>query len=256
MPTVKNIYILYEKGLDVLASHVQDALEQMLSCFPRYKDNYPIEILGDWKSDNYSTQRKDGSIMLNAFESAEWYIHRARHKANLDNRWQKGRQISAEQLWHDLNDDPYAQKTPQWKLFITKYDMYLPKMPYCMGVTKEDSFSVISTARFLEKDNQLDLENFKTYIMHEFGHIIHLVPQGRVHTEDNLGPQCTNYGCVMRKISTLDSEDITQIRRDRKRYNFSLCCQDCLKAGNAFFAKQQKEYNIAHNIKEPKKYLL
>ena len=171
---IRNIFIQYESGLEALRPHLEDAVGQMMDCFPRHKANYPIKTLGNWQSENAKTMLPNGNYQLEPWESVEWYIGRAKIKAMQQGRWQSRGQISINQLWEDLSSDPYCKKIPQWSVFVTKHDLYADGLNFCLGVSKENAFSIISTARFIDSNNVLDVEGFKTVVMHEFGHLIGL----------------------------------------------------------------------------------
>lgn len=241
---IKNIFIVYEKGLEPLKPHLEDAINQMMDCFPQHKTNYPIKTLGNWQNENAKQRLPDGSVCLKPWESVEWYIGRAKVKAIQQNRWQTKKQISIDQLWEDLSSDPYCKKIPQWSILITKHDLYADGLNFCLGVSKENAFSIVSTARFLDQNNHLDIEGFKTVVMHEFGHLIGLTHEGRTNTSQQLGSHCINDGCIMQQRMDGDFHDITQARLTNKRlYNLPPICSDCIKSGENFFARQQAMYD-------------
>jgi len=233
MPIIKTIHVCYEEGLDVLAPYIKEALEDVMACFPRYKDKYPIKILGNWYN-------KEGP-----HESVGWYIKNAKKRAITEGRMN---QISTDQYMEDMASDPWVKKIPQWQILITKQDLYGHGVNWCLGRSEEDQGCIVSTARFL-RENEFDLEDFKTVLMHEFGHIISLTNEQRVHTEEQAGPHCTNTGCIMQQRMDGNFKDITQIRLAAKRlYGLPPICQDCINEGNKFFARQEVIYNKIHGI--------
>ncbi|MBR2299094.1 MAG: hypothetical protein IJ870_00785 [Alphaproteobacteria bacterium] len=236
MPTIKNIYVLYEQGMDVLAPHLKDALGEMMDCFPEFKANYPIKILGNWSNGR------------GHHESVEWYIKTAQLRSQQEGRFQRTGQISIEQLADDFISDPYTKTIPQWQILVTKKDLYARGLNYCLGYSQENAFSIVSTARFI-KGNEFDLEGFKTVLMHEFGHCIGLAKEGRAHTEENLGSHCTNTGCIMQQRADGDFRDLTRFRLEAKRlYGLPPICGDCIKDGKKFFTRQQIIYNHTHGL--------
>lgn len=246
---IRNIYILYESGLEVLKPHLEDAIKQMMDCFPQHKANYPITTLGNWQSSDFKEVLPNGNICLKPYESVEWYIGRAKIKAMQQNRWQTRGQISIEQLWDDLSSDPYCKKIPQWSLLVTKHDLYADKLNFCLGVSKENAFSIVSTARFIDRNNRLDVEGLKTIVMHEFGHLIGLTHEGRANTTEQLGIHCTNDGCIMQQRMDGDFREITTARLTAKQlYGLPPICSDCIASGEKFFARQQTIYNYTHGL--------
>ena len=256
MPTIRNIFLLYEQGLEPLKPHISAAVDEMMDCFPEHKADYPITMLGTWRSDKYAYTNQRGNIVLRPYESVDWYIENARLAAVHEGRWQTRGQISATQLCQDLIDDPYRAQIPQWSVLITKHDLYghipdqfgrLRKLNYCLGISQENKFSIISTARFLNADNSLNIEGFKTVVMHEFGHLIGLTYEGRANTNEELGSHCINDGCIMQQRMDGDYSFLTRFRLEAKRrYNLPPICGDCIDAGNRFFARQRAAYNLTH----------
>ena len=244
---IRNIFILYEKGMEPLRPHLEDAVKQIMDCFPRHKSNYPIKTLGNWRSEKSTATLPNGNILLEPWESGEWYIGRAKLKAMDQGRWQTKRQISINQLWDDMSSDPYCKKIPQWSILVTKHDLYADGLNFCLGVSKENAFSIVSTARCLNRDNTLNVEGLKTIVMHEFGHLIGLTREGRVNTANQLGSHCSNDGCIMQQRMDGDFRDITATRLELKRqYGLPPICNDCIDSGESFFARQQAIYECTH----------
>lgn len=258
MPTIRNIFLLYEKGLEPLGPHIKSAVQEMMDCFPEHKADYPITLLGNWRSEKYTYTNHYGGTNLRPYESVDWYIERARQAAAHEGRWQTRGQISATQLCQDLTDDPYRSQIPQWSVLITKHDLYghtlnqfgqMQRLNYCLGISHENKFSIISTARFLNPDNSLNIEGFKTVVMHEFGHLIGLTREGRVNTNEELGSHCTNTGCIMQQRMNGDFSYLTRFRLEAKRlYGLPPICGDCIDEGKKFFARQRIAYNRTHGI--------
>lgn len=244
---IRDIFILYERGLDVLKPHLEDAVKQIMDCFPRHKANYPIKTLGNWQSEKATKILPNGNVLLEPWESVEWYIGRAKVKAMEQGRWQTRGQISINQLWDDMSSDPYCKKIPQWSILVTKHDLYADGLNFCLGVSKENAFSIVSTARCLNRDNTLNVEGLKTLVMHEFGHLIGLTHEGRVNTSEQLGSHCTNDGCIMQQRMDGDFRDITRVRLAAKQqYGLPPICSDCIDCGEKFFERQQMIYDYTH----------
>lgn len=253
MPTIRNIFLLYEQGLEPLGPHIKAAVSEMMDCFPQYKDDYPIKLLGNWRSEKYAYTTQYGNTLLRPYESVDWYIDQAKQRAIREGRWQMRGQISIDKLCDDLTDDPYRSQIPQWSVLITKHDLYghtynsagqKQRLNFCLGVSHEDKFSIISTARFIDRNNQLNIEGFKTVVMHEFGHLIGLTKEGRAHTNQQLGAHCINDGCIMQQRMDGDYTILTRQRLEAKRrYGAPPICGDCIDEGNKFFARQRMVYN-------------
>ena len=246
MSEVRNIFILCEEGLEALAPHIKDALEEVMSYFPKHKDDYPIKILGNWKNKGYKRINEEGHEVLVPYESMDWYIARAKRCSKNEGRFQKTGQISINQLCSDLISDPYTKTIPQWSVFVTKHDLYATGMNYCLGFSQENKFAIVSTARFVDENNKLDLENFKTVLMHEFGHLIGLTNKKRVHTQELLGAHCTNDGCIMQQRMNGDYTDLTKARLKRRHLGKPPICDDCIVEGHKFFVRQKLAYNLIH----------
>ena len=246
MSRIKDIYITHEKGLELLAPYVQEAVEDLMGAFPAHKNDYPIKNLGNWQSAQARTCR-NGSVILNPYESIDWYIERAKLRPSAEGRWESRRQISIDQLYCDLEQDKYARQIPQLSLLITSKDLYgtAPDgrlLNFCLGVSKEDAFSIISVRRFLDENNRLDIEGFKTVVMHEFGHVLGLTENGRVNSHECLGAHCLNDGCIMQQRLDGDFREITRVRLARKMCGQPPICSDCIREGNRYFQNQMIKF--------------
>lgn len=250
---VKTIYITHQKGMERLAPYIIQAIQEVMASFPkakRYDELFPIVNLGDWKSNNYLSV-ENGQIIYEPYESIQWYIERAKLKAIKDRRWYEQGQISIDQLYQDLYDDPFAKKIPQFSLLVTSYDLY-GKGPdgnllnFCNGVTNEGHFAIISTNRLMNNDGSLNIDRFQTIVMHEFGHLIGLTPEGRKNTYEQLGTHCSN-GDIMAQDMSGTSIIMTQNRLRRKRMGLPPICSDCIEAGCRFLDNEIYQYMIRHN---------
>lgn len=246
MPPIRNIFIVHQKGMEELVPFVEEAIKEMMDCFPQYKQYLPIKNLGDWKSDNaYSMQ--DGKLVPRPYESMEWYLERAKQKAKMDGRWQTRGQINIAQMVEDLSNDPYAKKIPQWGIYLTMHDLYGGSANnFCLGFTRPDAFSIISARRFLDSNNHLDVDSFQTVVAHEFGHILGLTEGNRPNIEEALGPHCTDPDCIMQQKMDGDYKEITGRRLSRRQAGLPPICSDCINEGRRtlfkLYAKHEKNF--------------
>lgn len=242
---VKQIYVTHQEGLEVLAPYIVEAIAEVMDSFPsgkRYKEYFPITNLGNWK----------GNGDANApYNSIQWYIERAKQKAIQQGRWQERGQISIDQLYYDLSNDPYAKKIPQYSILITKHDLYGTSggqlLNFCNGVTKEGNFAIVSTARFIDRNNRLDIDRFQTVVMHEFGHLIGLTPNGRRNSYEQLGTHCAN-GDIMEQDMTGTGIAMTQNRLRRKSMGLPPICPDCIDAGCRFLDREIYDFMMRSNL--------
>ena len=247
--TVKNIYLTCEDGAEALMPMVQEAISEVMACFPEYQPHFPVTTLANWKENNYRTVR-NGHIVLEPYKSIDWYIRRARDKSEQQGRWRPGReQLSIDQLCQDLEADPYSKKIPQYSLLITTHDLYGTLsngqlLNFCNGVTHEGKFAIISASRFVE-GGVLDVERFKTVVMHEFGHLIGLTPNGRRNSYQQLGTHCSN-GDIMEQDMSGTGRAMTINRLERKRRGLPPICTDCVAAGKEFFNREIQKHNAKY----------
>ena len=100
--------------------------------------------------------------------------------------------------------------------------------------------------------NIVDRENFKTVLMHEFGHVIGLTYEGRENSADIYGTHCTDEDglCIMQQRVDGNFSDITRARLALKRENLPPICSDCIKAGNRFFANERQQSNVNKIVRQ------
>jgi len=241
----RDIFITCERGMELVAPIAEAGLKELMECFPQYKDAYPIINIQNWRS-NQATYNENGHIIYRPHESIDWYIMRAQLKAREQGRWNETRkQLSIDQLCHDLSKDPYREKYPQLSILLLKHDLYGTQsngqlLNYCLGVGMEYKFCIVSAARFIDNDGRLNTEAFKTVLMHEFGHVLGLTESGRANTEENLGSHCLDELCIMRQRVNGDFTDVTQARLFAKAKGIPPICDDCIELGNA---KLQRDYD-------------
>lgn len=254
---VRDIYITCEKGLEAVTPLAVQGVSEMMACFPQYEKMYPVSNLKNWQSDDALVIR-DGQTFLEPYESIRWYIERAKLQAKLDNRYNRG-QICLNTIMNDLANDPYRQKIPQLSILLVKHDLYARRsdntlLNYALGIGSENGFCVVSTARFLDENGCLKQEEFKTVLMHEFGHVIGLTPSNRKNSEENLGTHCLDEYCIMQQRANGDFRDVTQMRMAMKENNLPPICDDCIEAGNKYFKNDltrhflmQRQNNTYHD---------
>lgn len=244
MPTIKNIFIIHQEGMESLVPYVESALNEVMNCFPHYKEYFPITNLGNWKSD-YAYARRNGALFLQPYESMEWYLERAKRKAIEEGRFQSRGQINAERMFKDLQNDPYRDQIPQWSINLTMHDLYAGAASnFCLGITHPDAYSIISTSRFaINNRSQMGLENFLTVVQHEFGHILRVTEGGRPNVYESLGEHCSTPGCIMQQRLNGDFTDLTIARLERKARGKPPICSCCMAQGrkNLFRLYAQNE---------------
>ena len=244
MPTIKNIFIVHQEGMEALVPYVKSALNDVMNCFPQYKEYFPIINLGNWKSDHAYVQR-NGELLLKPYESMEWYLSRAKRKAIEEGRFQSRGQINVERMFEDLQNDPYRSQIPQWSINLTKHDLYGGAAAnFCLGVTNPDAYSIISTSRFaINNRSQMGLENFLTTVQHEFGHILGVTERERPNVYDSLGRHCSTPGCIMQQRLDGNVTDLTKARLERKTRGEAPICSCCIMQGrkNLFRLYAQNE---------------
>ena len=72
MSRIKDIYITHEKGLELLAPYVQEAVEDLMGAFPAHKNDYPIKNLGNWQSAQARTCRNGSSVFRRWRNVTRW----------------------------------------------------------------------------------------------------------------------------------------------------------------------------------------
>lgn len=240
--TIRNIFIIHQRGMEHLVPYVKAALNDVMDCFSQYKQYFPIINLGNWKSKNpYVWQ--NGRFELSPYESFEWYLDRAKQRSIQEERWQRTGQINIEQMAQDLWSDPYRKQIPQWSIHLTNYDLYGgAAQGFCLGYTLPDAFSIISTNRFLNRNNPMGLENFLTTVQHEFGHILGVTEGDRPNTYESLGIHCSTRGCIMQQRENGDVSDLTQARLQRKALGKPTLCPHCITQGRKNLFKLYAEH--------------
>lgn len=237
----RDIYIVSQEGLDPRVNEAAvEAIRELMDCFSQYKNDYPITNLGAWKDTNYR-RINDGRLELIPYMSTEWHIRNAQQKSLQDGR--QG-QLHANELLRTMSIDPTNQQIPQFTILLTKDDLYPNKdMNYCLGIGYEGLGCVVSAYRYSDRNgNLIDKENFKTVLMHEFGHVIQLTYEGRKNSVNQYGPHCADEDglCIMQQRVNGDYSYITRARIEAKKIGLPPICPDCIEAGNKFFAHERQ----------------
>ena len=238
----RDIYIVSQEGLDARVNDAAvEAIKELMECFPQYKNDYPITDLGAWAASDYM-YHKDGKLCLAPYKSTKWHIEMSKIKAREDGR--RG-QLNAGELMNLMKSDPTNQQIPQFTILLTKDDLYPNKdFNYCLGIGHEGLGCVVSAYRYLGANGKLiDKENFKTVLMHEFGHVIGLTYEGRKNSVEMFGPHCADkYGlCIMQQRADGDYSYITRARLAAKKEGLPPICPDCIEAGNKFFSHERQK---------------
>ena len=252
----RDIFIVSQDELSPEANQIAfEAIQELMDCFPQYKKDYPITNLGAWKDKDYIFQ-ENGKLYLTPYKSTRWHIENARQKAILDGR---SNQLNASTLFKTMQEDPTNQEIPQFTILLTKDDLYPNKnMNFCLGIGDEGIGCIISAYRFSDNfGNIIDTENFKTVLMHEFGHVIGLTYKGRKNSGDIYGIHCMDKDelCIMQQRVDGNFSDITRARLALKNENLPPICPDCITAGNRFFAKERQQNNDTRFIKQALNHL-
>lgn len=247
----RDIFIVSQDGLNPQANQLAaEAIGELMECFPSYKNDYPITNLGAWKDKGY-LYPQNGSIYLAPYKSTRWHIENSRQVAIREGR---PNQLKASTLFKTMQEDPTNKEIPQFTILLTKDDLYPDSsMNYCLGMGDEGIGCIVSTRRFSDEyGNIVDKENFKTVLMHEFGHVIGLTYEGRKNSADIYGTHCTDEDglCLMQQRIDGDFSEITRARFALKSENLPPICSDCIEAGNQFFAKERQKSNVNKIVKQ------
>ncbi|MDD4556614.1 MAG: hypothetical protein PHE89_04735 [Alphaproteobacteria bacterium] len=244
----RDIFIVSQEGLNPQINLIaEEAIAELMACFPSYKDDYPITNLGAWKDENHQFTEK-GKIYLAPYKSTEWHILNAKEQAKEDGR---DNQLNASTLFQTMQQDPTNKTFPQFTVLLTLDDLYPSKdMNYCLGIGDEGIGCVVSVNRFLDHNNNLNVKNFKTVLMHEFGHVIGLTEPDRKNTEELYGTHCKNLLCIMQQRADGNYNSITESRLALKRNKIPPICDDCIESGNNFFAKERQNNHIKSIVQQ------
>lgn len=154
--------------------------------------NFEVEDLGLWRGEGWKNQ-----LFLSPFNSIDWYISRSYDKDR--------EQLNAQNLMALFYCEPWQDDNKHFDLFITNRDLFVPGTNFVLGFAIPNVGAVVSTKRFASMSLNLASECVKTLTMHEFGHVLGLVPDyRRLNVEESLGKHCTNQ-CLMRQGLTVNN---------------------------------------------------
>lgn len=239
MSGIKDIFIFHQKGLEPLGILAKEALEDLMNCFPQYKQYFPVINLGNWhSSDAYVC--KNEKTELTPGMSVDWFIQHGREQAIRDKRRGK---IDIHKIAEVLSNDI------SWIVLITKEDLY-------NSVTKDDSMgtgyfdkvAVLSIKPLLNNLDQLDTTVFQTLVQHEFGHVLGLTSPNRKNVREAKGPHCLCPECIMQQQTDSNLlQNMTSRRLLRKAYGLPPVCPDCIVEGQKRLANLYMEYKRGVN---------
>lgn len=152
---------------------------------------FEIQDLGLWRREGWGNQ-----LLLSPFNSIDWYINQSLDKER--------EQINAQNLMALFYCEPWQDDSKHLDLFITNRDLFAPGTNFVLGYALPGVGAVVSTKRFANMSLNLACECLKTLTMHEFGHVLGIVPDyRRFNVEESLGKHCTNQ-CLMRQGLTVN----------------------------------------------------
>ena len=184
-----------------------DGLLEMISYSNR---EFEIKDLGLWRDPNWQSQS-----FLAPFNSVDWYVNQSLN--------QDRNQINAQHMLALFASEPWQDNNNHLDLFITKKDLFIDGVNFCLGLAIPEVGAIVSTNRFDSIQGSLAKECVKTITMHEFGHVLGIVPDYRkIGVNDSLGKHCTNT-CIMRQ--GLNVSDWVRITNDR--LNGNVLCELC-----------------------------
>lgn len=201
------IYVMYDSGVDKFEEEaILAALKSLLQI-----QGLDITCYGSesWSEGDYS--------------SADWYIqHTNRIQGNFGEV-----QLDANQLLELIVNEPW-QVDPHIDIMITSHDITTfdngKQLNFVFGLAYQRA-TVQSIARFRSCPDSDRFIAIETVIWHELGHILGMAADlNRTNTEDNLGPHCTNPGCVMQQGLSV-SEWVKHAREAKQAQQ--IYCQQC-----------------------------
>lgn len=171
---------------------------------------FEIQDLGLWRDSNWKSQS-----FLAPFNSVDWYVTQSLNQAR--------NQLSAQHMLALFACEPWRDNADHLDLFLTKKDLFAEGLNFCLGMAVPNIGAIISSHRFESMHENLAKECLKTLTMHEFGHVLGIVPDYRIiEVENALGKHCTNR-CIMRQ--GMNVSDWVQITQDR--LNGYVLCDMC-----------------------------
>lgn len=185
-------------------------IEAILEMVEFSNREFEIQDLGLWRDVNWQSQS-----YLAPFNSVDWYVTQSFNQAR--------NQINAQHMLALFACEPWQDGEKHIDLFLTKKDLFIGGLNYCLGLAVPELGMTVSYSRFESMQESLGLECLKTLTMHEFGHVLGIVPDYRnIAVEDSLGKHCTNR-CLMRQ--GMNVQDWVKITQDR--LNGYVLCDIC-----------------------------
>jgi predicted Zn-dependent protease len=164
----------------------------------------------------------DGTHLV-PFRSVDWYVEEARRASRRRNQLAAGRIL-------DLCQDEPWQKEPHYDVVVLGSDIYDGEdTNFVLGLTRPTLATAISINRLARVSD--GLEQIKTLVMHEVGHVFGLVSPARRTSVQSLGTHCGNR-CVMRQGMVVPTDWIV-MTGDRLLHG--ALCTECLAELRGFF---------------------
>lgn len=201
---------MYDSGITEFEElAIVQALRDLLVTF----SNLDITCYG---SDPWST---------GVYSSADWYIQQTERVVGN----QGGVQLNADSLVDLVANEPWQAENPHIDVVLTSHDLTAfdmgNQLNFVFGLAS-GRVTVQSLARYRELSDFDRKLSIKAVIWHELGHIFGMAADlRRSHTVYNLGPHCTNHGCIMRQGLTV--EEWAQHARDAYEMR-RIYCPECL----------------------------
>lgn len=203
------IRVMWDSGVnDLEAQAICAALEEQNKLFPGL--NITVYGASAWCKGEYS--------------SADWYINKTMRVSR-----PFGEQLNADHLQDLVSNEPWQKEDPHIDIVITSRDLTAfdcdDWLNFVFGEA-DGRVTVQSVARFRQLSDTDRYLAIRAVIHHELGHIYGLAADvSRSNTEYNLGPHCTNYGCLMRQGLGLEEWVI----HAREAYRLGrIYCPQCL----------------------------
>jgi len=185
-------------------------VEGILEMIEYSNREFEIQDLGLWRDSNWQNQ-----TFLSPFNSVDWYVTQSLNQGR--------NQINAQHMLALFACEPWQDGEKHVDLFLTKRDLFVEGLNYCLGLAVPELGMTVSYSRFESMQESLGLECLKTLTMHEFGHVLGIVPDYRnIAVDFALGKHCTNR-CIMRQ--GMNVSDWVRITQDR--LNGYVLCEMC-----------------------------
>lgn len=159
------------------------------------------------------------------YSSGDWYVDKAKKILRKNSLIQ----LDANSLIRLLAQEPWQKEEKHIDMFFTSYDLTAwsggMRLNFCFGLTS-GRLTVLSVRRFRELQFRDRVLAIKALFWHELGHILGAARDlNREATEDNLGPHCTSFGCIMRQGLSLE-EWMSHAKQAERRSSFY--CPSCM----------------------------